>query len=91
MNKFFDYLEPDLPIPAIRSLLDYIRRFVSSAAGDILVEGRLGRCGFCAREEDGAVRVYWVQVGRQRIAVDALVCVSGRKATGSRQRRKSMI
>ena len=66
MNKFFDYLEPDLPIPAIR-------RFVSSTAGDIPVEGRLGRCGFCAREEDGAVRVYWVQVGRQRIAVDALV------------------
>lgn len=73
MNKFFDYLEPDLPISAIRSLLDYIRRFVSAAAGDIPVEGRLGRCGFCAREEDGAVRVYWVQVGRQRIAVDALV------------------
>lgn len=73
MNKFFDYLEPDLSIPAIRSLLAYIRRFVSASAGEIPVEGRLGRCGFCAREEGESVRVYWVQVGRERIAVDALV------------------
>ena len=47
MHKFFDYLEPDLPVNVIRDLLGYIRRF--------------------------AVRVHWVQVGRQRIPLDATV------------------
>lgn len=30
--------------------------------------------GFCATEQDpGSVRVHWVQVGRQRIPLDATV------------------
>ena len=29
MYKFFDYLSPDLPTPAIRDLLGYIRRFAA--------------------------------------------------------------
>ena len=57
MHKFFDYLVPELPVTAIRDLLGYIRGV-----------------GFCATEQDpGSVRVHWVQVGRQRIPLDATV------------------
>lgn len=74
MNKFFDYLEQDLPDCVIRELLHYIRRFMEAMAGEIPVEGKMGGCRFCAsRGEDGGVRVHWVQVGRQQIAVDATV------------------
>ncbi len=74
MNKFFDYLEEDLSVKAIRELLGYIRRCAAAFAGDVPVEGRLGRCSFCASNcGEGFVRVHWVQVGRQRICVDAVV------------------
>ena len=74
MNKFFDYLEMDLPDCIIRELLHYIRRFALALAGDVPVEGKMGKYAFCASAQDsGAVRVHWVQVGRQRIAVDAVV------------------
>ena len=74
MNKFFDYLEMDLPDCIIRELLGYIRRFAAVFAGDVPVEGRMGKYAFCASTEgNGAVRVHWVQVGRERIAVDAVV------------------
>ena len=74
MNKFFDYLELDLPDCIIRELLHYIRRFVLALAGDVPVEGRMGKYVFCASaREDGSVRVHWVQVGYERIAVDAVV------------------
>ncbi|MBE6939681.1 MAG: hypothetical protein E7457_02520 [Ruminococcaceae bacterium] len=73
MNKFFDYLEMDLSLRDIRELLGYIRRFMAAVAGEIPVEGKLGRCGFCASPEGDRVRVHWVQVGRQRIAMDAIV------------------
>lgn len=74
MNKFFDYLEQDLPDCVIRELLSYIRRFTKALAGEIPVEGKMGAYRFCASSgEDGRVRVHWVQVGRQRIAVDAMV------------------
>ena len=74
MNKFFDYLEMDLPDCVIRELLSYIRRFAAAVAGEIPVEGKMGKYAFCASaREDGRVRVHWVQVGRQRIAVDAVV------------------
>jgi len=74
MNKFFDYLEMDLPDCIIRELLHYIRRFTAAFAGDVPVEGKMGNYGFCASADgSGWVRVHWVQVGRQRIAVDAVV------------------
>lgn len=74
MNKFFDYLEQDLPDCVIRELLGYIRRFAAVFAGDVPVEGRMGSYSFCASSHGGdRVRVHWVQVGRQRIAMDALV------------------
>ena len=74
MNKFFDYLEMDLPDCVIRELLSYIRRFAAAVAGEIPVEGKMGKYAFCASAQDsGAARVHWVQVGRQRIAVDAVV------------------
>ena len=74
MNKFFDYLEMDLPDCVIRELLSYISRFAAAVAGEIPVEGKMGKYAFCASAQDsGAVRVHWVQVGRQRIAVDAVV------------------
>jgi hypothetical protein len=74
MNKFFDYLEMDLPDCIIRELLGYIRRFADRFASDIPVEGKMGKYSFCASAQaNGAVRVHWVQVGRERIAVDALV------------------
>jgi hypothetical protein len=74
MNKFFDYLEMDLPDCIIRELLSYIRRFSAAVAGEIPVDGKMGQYAFCASAQDGgAVRVHWVQVGRQRIAVDAVV------------------
>ena len=74
MNKFFDYLEMDLPDCIIRELLNYIRRFADAFAGDVPMEGKMGKYAFCASAQDsGAVRVHWVQVGRQRIAVDAVV------------------
>ena len=51
----------------------YIRRFTAAMGGDIPVEGRMGRYGFCAAGDSQQVRVYWVQVGRQRIPVDAVI------------------
>ena len=57
MNKFYDYLMPDMSLPAIGALVRYIRRFTAAMGGDIPVQ----------------VRVYWVQVGRQRIPVDAVI------------------
>ena len=74
MNKFFDYLEQDLSLTAMRELLEYIRRFANLFAGDMPVEGKLGNCRFCASTpEGGGVRVHWVQVGREYIPVDAVV------------------
>lgn len=74
MNKFFDYLEMDLPDCIIRELLVYIRRFADRFAADMPVEGKMGKYSFCASaQESGRVRVHWVQVGRERIAVDAIV------------------
>ena len=74
MHKFFDYLEPDLPVSVIRDLLGYIRRFAALFSGGVPVEGAMDGVGFCATEQDsGAVRVHWVQVGRQRIPLDATV------------------
>ncbi len=74
MNKFFDYLEMDLPDCIIRELLQYIRRFAVLFAGDMPVEGKMGSYGLCASADgEGRVRVHWVQVGRERIAVDAVV------------------
>jgi hypothetical protein len=73
MNKFYDYLMPDMSLPAIGSLVRYIRRFTAAMGGDIPVEGRMGRYGFCAAGDSQQVRVYWVQVGRQRIPVDAVI------------------
>lgn len=74
MNKFFDYLVYDLPLQAIRDLLSYIQRFVAVFAGDMPVEGKMGQYAFCATNlGEGSVRVHWVQVGRERIVVDAVV------------------
>jgi hypothetical protein len=64
MNKFYDYLMPDMSLPAIGALVRYIRRFTAAMGGDIPVEGRMGRYGFCAAGDSQQVRVYWVQVGR---------------------------
>ena len=72
-NKFYDYLMPDMSLPAIGALVRYIRRFTAAMGGDIPVEGRMGRYGFCAAGDSQQVRVYWVQVGRQRIPVDAVI------------------
>ena len=57
---------PDMSLPAIGALVRYIRRFTAAMGGDIPVEGRMGRYGFCAAGDSQQVRVYWVQVGRQR-------------------------
>ena len=74
MNKFFEYLMEDLPDCVIRELLGYICRFAAAVAGDVPVEGKMGSYSFCAsRDGEERVRVHWVQVGRQRIAVDAVV------------------
>lgn len=73
MNKFFDYLMPDLPLVTIRELLSYIRRAVRVPEDDIPVEGRMGKLRFCATPCPDGVRVHWVEIGRERIAVDALV------------------
>lgn len=74
MNKFFDDLVMELPVPRIRELGAYIARFVRALGGDIPVEGRLGSVSFCATAlPDEQVRVHWVQVGRERIAVDATI------------------
>ena len=40
MNKFYDYLMPDMSLPAIGALVRYIRRFTAAMGGDIPVEGR---------------------------------------------------
>lgn len=56
MHKFFDYLEPDLPVSVIRDLLGYIRRFAALFSGGVPVEGAMDGVGFCATEQDsGAV------------------------------------
>ena len=47
MHKFFDYLEPDLPITVIRDLLGYIRRFTALFSGGVPVEGAMDGVGFC--------------------------------------------
>ena len=74
MNKFFDYLEVDLPLGTIWELGRYILRFADALGGDIPVEGRMGRLGFCASRQGGEqVRVHWVQIGRQRISVEATI------------------
>lgn len=74
MHKFFDYLAPDLPVSVIRDLLGYIRRFAALFSAGIPVEGAMDGVGFCATaQSSGAVRVHWVQVGRQRIPLDATV------------------
>ena len=74
MNKFFDDLVMELPVSRIRELGAYIARFVRALGGDLPVEGRLGGVSFCATAlPDEQVRVHWVQVGRERIAVDATI------------------
>ncbi len=74
MNKFFDYLQTELPLRTIRELVGYIRRFAAALGGDIPVEGRMGKVGFCATSlPDEQVRVHWVQVGRERIPVEATI------------------
>ena len=74
MNKFFDYLAYDLPLHKVRELLDYIRRFAAVFAGDMPGEGKMGEYAFCATPlGEGAVRVHWVKIGRELIAVDAVV------------------
>ncbi|MBQ1459551.1 MAG: hypothetical protein IIZ26_01300 [Oscillospiraceae bacterium] len=74
MNKFFDYLEADLPMRTIRELGQYIRRFAAALGGEIPVEGRMGKVGFCASSLPGEqVQVHWVQVGRERIPVEATI------------------
>ena len=72
MNKFYDYLMPDMSCPPSG-------RWCGISAGHgghgrrHPVEGRMGRYGFCAAGDSQQVRVYWVQVGRQRIPVDAVI------------------
>ena len=74
MNKFFDYLSAELPLGKIRELLAYIRRFAAALGGEIPVEGRMSKLGFCASAlPDEQVQVHWVQVGRERITVEATV------------------
>ena len=74
MNKFFDYLQADLPLRTIRELVKYIRRFAAALGGDIPVEGRMGMVGLCATYlPDDQVQVHWVQVGRERIPVEATI------------------
>ena len=74
MNKFFDYLSTELPLGKIRELLTYIRRFAAALGGEIPVEGHLGKVGFCATSlPDDQVQVHWVQVGRERIPVEATI------------------
>ena len=74
MNKFFDYLEADLPLRTIRELGAYIHRFAAALGGEIPVEGRMGQLEFCASALPGEqVRVHWVQVGRERIPVEATI------------------
>ena len=38
MNKFYDYLMPDMSLPAIGALVRYIRRFTAAMGGDIPVD-----------------------------------------------------
>ena len=45
MHKFFDYLEPDLPVNVIRDLLGYIRRFAALFSGGVPVEGAMDGVG----------------------------------------------
>ena len=53
---------------------EFLRELAEALAGDVPVEGKMGKYAFCASaREDGCVRVHWVQVGRERIAVDAVV------------------
>lgn len=74
MNKFYDYLASELPLGVIRALSRYIRRFSVALGGEIPVEGRMGDVLFCATAlPQERVRVHWVQVGRERIAVDATI------------------
>ena len=54
MNKFFDYLEMDLPDCVIRELLHYIRRFAAAFGSDMPVEGKMGKYAFCASAQRSA-------------------------------------
>ena len=49
MHKFFDYLEPDLPVNVIRDLLGYIRRFAALFSGGVPVEGAMDGAGLRRR------------------------------------------
>ena len=74
MNKFFDYLAADLSLQTIRELGGYICRFAAALGGDIPVEGRMGKVRFCASREEGEqVRVHWVEIDRERMAVEASI------------------
>ncbi|NLU25345.1 MAG: hypothetical protein GXW99_11700 [Clostridiales bacterium] len=80
MNKLFDLLEMDLSDRVIGELLRYIRSFSPLRTSAIPVEGQMGCCRFCASaqkdEEErplGPITIHWVQVGRERIAVNATV------------------
>ena len=74
MNKFFDYLQAYMPVRNIRELVRYIRRFTAALDSDIPVEGRMGKVSFCASSmPDEQVRVHWVQLGRERIPVEATI------------------
>ena len=74
MHKFFDDLSGDMTDRTIRELRDYICRFTALFSDEIPVEGRMGKYRFCAAASGaGRVRVYWVEIGRERIAVDAVV------------------
>ena len=42
MNKFYDYLMPDMSLPAIGALVRYIRRFTAAMGGDIPVRAGWG-------------------------------------------------
>ena len=64
MNKFYDYLMPDMSLPAIGALVRYIRRFTAAMGGDIPVEGRMGRYGFCAAGDSQQVRVCLLYTSR---------------------------
>ena len=67
MHKFFDYLEPDLPVSVIRDLLGYIRRFAALFSGGVPVEGAMDGVGFCATEQDsGAVRIRIVRIKSEK-------------------------
>lgn len=79
MNKLFDLLETDLSDRAIRELLTYILHFSPLRRSTIPVEGKMGDWRFCASAEKDEeerltdrITVHWVQVGLERITVNAV-------------------